>query len=56
MDLTKSAQLLDHALQNGVFPCYAAAIGQGKDIWFYKSKGYRTLYQNLLALQWQHSV
>lgn len=44
MDLTKSAQLLDHALQNGIFPCYAAAIGQGKDIWFYKSKGYRTLY------------
>lgn len=38
MDLTKSAQLLDHALQNGVFPCYAAAIGQGKDIWFYNRK------------------
>lgn len=44
MDFTKCERLLAEALQNGVFPCYAAAIGKGDEVWFSKAEGFRTLY------------
>lgn len=44
MDFTKCKRLLADALQNGVFPCYAAAVGRGDEVWFLKAEGCRALY------------
>lgn len=44
MDFTKCERLLADALQNGVFPCYAAAVGRGDEVWFLKAEGCRMLF------------
>lgn len=50
MNFTKCERLLNEALQRGTFPCFAAAVGQGADVWFCKTDGSRALYPERLPL------
>ena len=36
--------LLESGVENGVFPCYAAAVGKGEEVWFSSFGGNRSLF------------
>lgn len=50
MNTNELEKLLQDGLKRGVFPCYAAAVGKGGEIWFRSFGGYRALVPERLPL------
>lgn len=46
MNVKMLTDLLDRGLENGAFPCYAAAVGCGNEIFFRRFGGARALFPN----------